>query len=193
MSRTNPSRPRLAARTSSAALALALTLVAWPMSALAALKPGDAAPDFTTEAAQAGEPFKFALKDALKQGPVVLFFYPKAFTSGCTLEAHLFAEATPQFQALGARVIGMSHDNIDTLKRFSVEACRKQFAVASDPEAKVIRAYDAKLMLVPDMADRISYLISPDGRIAAVHAAMDPKGHVQAMLKAVEAWKASQR
>ncbi|MBH9554323.1 peroxiredoxin [Inhella gelatinilytica] len=173
---------------------LGLCLVLTPLGAHAALKPGDPAPDFTTEAALAGEPFKFELKEALKQGPVVLFFYPKAFTSGCTLEAHLFAEATPQFQALDARVIGLSHDDIDTLKRFSIEACRKQFAVASDPQAKVIRAYDAKLMLVPDMADRISYLVTPDGRIAAVHAAMDPRGHVQAMLKAVEQWKkANQR
>ncbi|MFG6448744.1 peroxiredoxin [Roseateles sp. BYS180W] len=175
------------------ALALAGLFALAPLAAQAALKPGDAAPDFSTEAALAGEPFRFELKEALKKGPVVLFFYPKAFTSGCTLEAHLFAEATPQFQALGARVIGLSHDDIDTLKRFSVEACRKQFAVASDPQAQVIRAYDAKLMLVPDMADRISYLVTPDGRIAAVHAAMDPKGHVQAMLKAVEQWKSQQR
>ena len=86
----------------------------------AALKPGDRAPDFTTQATLAGKPFTFSLAESLKAGPVVLYFYPAAFTHGCTIEAHEFAEATDKFKALGATVIGVSHDPIDTLNKFSV-------------------------------------------------------------------------
>jgi len=168
----------------------AVGLAAWMAlgmgSAQAALKPGDVAPDFSTQAALGGEPFDFSLAAALKKGPVVLYFYPKAFTSGCTVEAHLFAEATPQFKALGATVMGLSNDDIATLKKFSVEACRNQFAVGADAGAKLMRAYDAKLLLIPDTADRISYLIGQDGRIKAVHASLKPEGHVQAMLQALQ-------
>lgn len=157
----------------------------------AALKPGDAAPDFSADAALAGEPYRFQLAEALKKGPVVLYFYPKAFTSGCTVEAHQFAEATPKFQQLGVTVIGISNDDLATLKRFSIEACRKQFAVAADAGAKVMKAYDAKLLMMADTADRISYFILPNGRIGAVHAKMSADGHVEAMMKAAEAWKAA--
>ena len=108
-------------------------------TAQAALKVGDAAPNFKTEAAVAGKAFDFDMAAALKQGPVVLYFFPKAFTRGCTVEAHAFAEATPQFKAMNTTVVGMSHDDIDTLKRFSTEACRDQFAVASDPKAQTER------------------------------------------------------
>ena len=153
---------------------------------LAALSPGDAAPDFTADAALAGKAFRFSLAQALQKGPVVLYFYPKAFTSGCTVEAKLFADATPRFQALGATVIGMSNDDIDTLKRFSVEACREQFAVAADAGARVMKQYDAALKLVPGMADRISYVISPEGRIVHVHSGMAPEAHVTSTLAAVE-------
>lgn len=152
----------------------------------AALKVGAPAPDFSAEAAVGGQPFKFSLASTLKQGPVVLYFYPKAFTSGCTIEAHQFAEATDKFKALGATVIGISNDDIETLKKFSVEACRNKFAVAADAGAKVMKDYDAALRLLPGAADRISYLIAPDGRIAAVHSSLNPDGHVEAMLKAVE-------
>src|SRR5260370_2473643 len=86
----------------------------------AALKPGAQAPDFTTQATLAGKPFTFSLAEALKQGPVVLYFYPAAFTPGCTVEAHQFAEATDKFKAMGATVIGVSHDPLDTLNKFSV-------------------------------------------------------------------------
>src|SRR3954453_4855752 len=115
------------------------------LPAAAALKPGDAAPDFTTEAAIGGKEFRFSLADALKKGPVVLYFYPKSFTQGCTVEAHLFAEATPRFAALGATVVGISHDDIATQKKFSTEECRDKFAVGADPDSKIIRSYDAKL------------------------------------------------
>ena len=159
-------------------------------TAHAALKVGAPAPDFSADAAVGGEAFRFKLAEALKQGPVVLYFYPKAFTSGCTVEAHQFAEATEKFKALGTTVIGMSNDDIATLKKFSVEACRNKFAVAADAGGQVIKAYDAGLRLVPGtMADRISYLIAPDGRIAAVHASMNPDGHIEAMLKAAEKLK----
>src|ERR1700678_60196 len=98
-------------------LAMGSTLLAAPL--YSALQPGAQAPDFTTQATLAGKPFKFALADALKKGPVVLYFYPAAFTPGCTIEAHEFAEATEKFKALGATVIGVSHDPIDTLNKFS--------------------------------------------------------------------------
>jgi peroxiredoxin len=169
-------------------LAAAATLLL-AAQAHAALKVGAPAPTFSTEAAVGGQAFKFDLASELKKGPVVLYFYPKAFTSGCTAEAHDFAEATPQFQALGATVVGMSNDNIDTLKKFSVEECRNKFAVAADEGGKMIKAYDVSLVIKPDMADRVSFLIAPDGRVAAVHSSMDPSGHVKAMLEAVKALK----
>jgi peroxiredoxin len=155
----------------------------------ASLAIGAPAPDFSAEAAVGGQTFKFKLAEALKQGPVVLYFYPKAFTSGCTVEAHEFAEATDKFKAMGATVIGMSNDDIDTLKRFSVEACRNKFAVAADAGAKVMKDYDAALKVMPGMADRVSYLIAPDGKIAAVYSSMNPDGHIDAMLKAVQQLK----
>jgi thioredoxin-dependent peroxiredoxin len=152
----------------------------------AALAVGERAPGFTIDAALGGKPFKFALADALARGPVVLYFFPKAFTSGCTIEAHAFAEATPRFNALGATVIGVSNDDADTIRRFSVEACRSQFAVGADPDSKVIRAYDAKLLLMPGMADRISYVIDRSGRVVYAYSSMNPDGHVANTLKAVE-------
>ena len=169
-------------------IAASLALAA-AVSAHAALQVGAPAPGFTTDAAVGGKAFKFDLAAELKKGPVVLYFYPKAFTQGCTVEAHDFAEATDKFKALGATVIGISNDNIDTLKKFSVEACRNKFAVAADEGAKMIKAYDVNLVVMPGMADRVSFLIGQDGKIAAVHSAMDPSGHVNAMLKATAALK----
>jgi peroxiredoxin len=159
-------------------------------SATAALSVGAAAPDFTAEAALGGAAFEFSLAEALKKGPVVLYFYPKSFTRGCTAEAHDFAEATPKFNALGATVIGVSHDTIDTQKKFSVEACRNTFAVAADGNGSVMKKYDAALLIKPDMADRISYVISPEGKILYVYSSMNPDQHVKNTLEAVAAWKA---
>jgi peroxiredoxin len=159
-------------------------------SAWATLQPGANAPDFTTEATLAGKPFKFALADALKKGPVVLYFYPAAFTSGCTVEAHDFAEATPEFQALGATVIGVSHDDIDTLNRFSVTECRNKFAVAADPDQHIMKEYEAVLMIRPSMADRTSYVISPEGKILYSYSALNPDQHVANTLAAVKKWAA---
>jgi len=160
-------------------------------SAWATLQPGAIAPDFTTEATLAGKPFQFALADALKKGPVVLYFYPAAFTSGCTVEAHDFAEATAEFQALGATVIGVSHDDIDTLNRFSVSECRNKFAVAADPDQHIMKEYDAVLKMKPSLADRISYVIAPDGKIIYSYSALNPEQHVANTLAAVKQWAAA--
>ena len=171
---------------SPASMVCAFALALCACAANAALRTGEKAPDFSIDAALGGKPFKFMLADALARGPVVLYFCPKAFTSGCTIEAHAFAEATPRFNALGATVIGVSNDNIDTIKRFSVEACRNQFAVAADTDSRVIRAYDARLMLMPGMADRISYVIDRSGRIAYSYSSLNPDRHVANTLKVVE-------
>jgi peroxiredoxin Q/BCP len=175
-------------------VAVGVAILAWmhlATPALAALKVGKPAPDFTTTASLAGKPFEFHLAEALKTGPVVLYFYPAAFTKGCTVEAHLFAEATDDFAALGATVIGVSKDDIDTLHRFSVSECRSKFAVAADPDLKIARAYDAKLPLI-GVADRTSFVILPDATIGFVHSAMSPDDHVKSTLAAVRDWRAAQ-
>jgi len=153
--------------------------------ALAQLRVGDDAPSFTTQAALAGREMGFSLPIALRQGPVVLYFYPKAFTSGCTLEANAFAEAMPDFRAAGASVIGMSNDDIATLQRFSREECRDAFPVAV-ASARLIDAYDVSLG-ASGLASRTSYVIAPDGRIAFVHSDGDYRGHVRRTLAAVRA------
>lgn len=167
-------------------IAAACSLLCSP--AQAALAPGAAAPDFTTEATLGGQPFRFALAAALKSGPVVLYFYPAAFTKGCTIEAHDFAEATGRFKALGATVIGISHDPIDTLNRFSVTECRSKFAVASDADRKISKAYDATLFFT-SYSNRTSYVIVPPGRIAYAYTALDPDKHVENTLAAVARWR----
>ena len=161
-------------------------------AASAALKPGDKASDFTAPASIGGTEFSFSLADALKKGPVVLYFYPAAFTKGCTAEAHDFAEATDQYKALGATVIGVSHDDIATLDKFSTSECRSKFAVVADPDHKVIKAYDAELGGHPEYADRISYVITPDWKIVYVYASMNPDQHVANTLAAVKAWRDQQ-
>src|SRR6266436_894067 len=170
---------------------LAAALIAFP--AYAALPNGSKAPDFTTEASLAGKAFKFSLTDALKKGPVVLYFYPAAFTPGCTVEAHEFAEATEKFKTLGATVIGVSHDPIDTLNKFSVSECRNKFAVASDADQSITKAYDAVLAAKPEYANRTSYVIAPTGKIIYEYTAMDPEKHVGNTMAAVEKWKAEHK
>jgi peroxiredoxin Q/BCP len=159
--------------------------------AFAALKPGAAAPAFKTQATLAGHPFTFELAAALKSGPVVLYFYPAAFTSGCTVEAHEFAEATEKFKALGATVIGVSHDAIDTLNKFSVSECRNKFAVASDADLKIAKAYDAQLLFT-SYSNRTSYVITPDNKILYAYSAMNPDKHVQNTMAAVAKWRSEQ-
>ncbi len=170
----------------SAFASIALILTALP--AHAALTVGAPAPDFSTQASMGGKEFTFSLAEALKKGPVVLYFYPAAFTKGCTIEAHDFAEATDKFAALGAKVIGVSHDSIAKLNEFSVSECRSKFAVAADPDGKGIAAYDAKMPLVP-YAKRISYVITPDHKIAFTYSDMSPDKHVSLTLDAVKAWQ----
>ncbi len=154
----------------------------------AALPVGAQAPDFTTQATLAGKPFPFHLADALKKGPVVLYFYPAAFSSGCTVEAHEFAQATPAFEKLGATVIGVSRDPIDTLNRFSVSECRNKFAVAS-ADGKLIDAYHVKLPLLA-RSNRTSFVIAPDGKILFEYSALGPAGHVDKTLATVRTWRA---
>ena len=168
------------------AFAAALTL-GLSVPASADLPEGAKAPLFSTQAALAGKEYGFNLRSALAKGPVVLYFYPKAFTKGCTLEANAFAEAMPEFKALGASVVGMSNDDIDTLKRFSVEECRDAFAVGV-ASRKIIDAYD--VALVRDGKDtgvtsRTSYVISQSGEIVMVHSDMDYRDHVRMTLQAV--------
>ena len=158
--------------------------------AQAALAVGAVATDFTAQASLGGKEFTFSLADALKKGPVVLYFYPAAFTSGCTVEAHEFAEATDKFAALGATVIGVSHDKIDVLDKFSVSECRSKFAVAADPDQKVIKAYDAVLKQKPEYADRTSYVIAPDHTILLSYTDLNPEKHVDLTMDAVKKWRA---
>ena len=159
-----------------------------PKAATSALAIGTSAPDFTTRGAIAGEVFTLTLSDQLKNGPVVLYFFPAAFTPGCTAEAHEFAEATDDFKKAGATVIGMSADPVDKLARFSVEECRNKFAVASAGPA-IVKAYDVALP-VGGMTNRTSYVIAPTGRIAYVHSAMSYKDHVKNTLAAVRSMQA---
>lgn len=170
----------------SAALLLSLLSCA---SAWAELKVGANAPSFTAPAALAGQTYNFVLAEALKKGPVVVYFYPKAFTSGCTIEAQLFAEATDKFAALKATVIGVSADDLDTLKKFSEGPCGGKFAVAADLDRSIIKAYDAGMMILPDMASRISYVVTPDSKILFVHSGMNPDQHVINTLAALQAWQ----
>lgn len=171
-----------------------LTLLALlSTSAFAELKPGDKAPVFTAQASLGGKVFNFSLADALKQGPVVLYFYPAAFTSGCTIEAHNFAAAVDRFKEYHATVIGISMDNIDTLNRFSVSECRSKFAVAADPDGSIARSYDAVLMWKSGWASRTSYVITPDGKVIYSYSAMSPDKHAENTLNALRAEAASQR
>ncbi|KAG8148818.1 peroxiredoxin [Burkholderia catarinensis] len=167
--------------------AVAALVAGHALVAQAELKPGAAAPDFTTQASLGGKTYTYSLADTLKQGPVVLYFYPAAFTKGCTIEAHAFADAVDRYKAYGATVIGVSADNIDTLTKFSVSECRSKFPVAADPDAKIIREYDAKLPAI-DRANRVSYVISPEGKILYEYTSMSPDKHVENTLAAVKAW-----
>ena len=172
-----------------AAFAFSLSLA----PAAAALKVGVAAPDFTAPATLGGKEFTFALADALKKGPVVLYFYPAAFTKGCTIEAHEFADAMPRFQELGVTVIGVSHDNIATLDKFSTTECKSKFPVAADADQRIMTSYDAVLSAHPEYANRTSYVISPDGHILAEYTDLDPTRHVDNMMAAITTWKAGQK
>ena len=161
-----------------------------PGAAVAALPVGAQAPDFAAEAALNGSQFRFSLAEALKRGPVVVYFYPAAFTKGCTIEAHDFAAAMPEFSSAGASVIGVSEDRIATLDRFSVSECQGRFPVAADSDGSIARQYDARIPLLHAYASRTSYVIAPDGRVLESYSAMNPDGHVEKTLAAVKAFRA---
>lgn len=174
-------------------LILAFCFGLTPIGAQAALKAGAAAPDFSVPAAIGGKDFNFSLADSLKKGPVVVYFYPKSFTRGCTIEAHEFAENYDQFVAAGAALIGLSGDAIEVQRDFSTKECRDKFPVGADPSLSVINAYDAKRERPgasgEALADRISYVITPDGKIGYVFIDSNPVKHVENTLAFVRKWR----
>lgn len=174
----------------------ALLALAVPTASQANLAVGAQAPDFTAQSAMAGKVESFNLRAALRRGPVVVYFFPKAFTQGCTLETRAFAEAMPQFQAAHATVLGMSADDIPTLQRFSTEECRGKFPVAAATPA-IVQQYDVAMnrdklppamqaRIQPGLTARTSYVIAPNGRIAFVHSDLDYRDHVRLTLQAVQ-------
>jgi len=175
---------------------LLTAVAAWPLALTsrrvqAALDVGEQAPDFTLPAARAGQSMSYSLSGALAQGPVVLYFFPLAFSQACSIEAHSFAEAMPLFEALGASVVGVSTDELDVLQRFSVQACNGRFPVASDSASRVVRSFDAAMQTRPDHANRISYVIAPDSRILHVYQSLNPERHVERTLAALRQWKSA--
>lgn len=187
--------------TSIAASVLALSSLWLGANAHAALKEGDVAPDFKLQASQAGKPFSYAIKDALKKGPVVVYFYPSAFTNGCNVQAHLFAENVEKFAAAGASIVGVSLDSIARLNDFSADPqfCAGKIPVASDADGKVARAFDLPITEIPagrkdtrgieiDHArtDRTTFIVMPDGRIAATVGGVAPDANVQKALDIVQ-------
>ncbi len=162
-------------------------------SVLAALPVGSIAPEFTAPGYQGGKPLTFDLAKALKSGPVVLYFFPAAHTSGCNLEAHLFAEATDQFHSLGATIIGVTAGNLDQLAAFSTETehCSGKFPVAADPHAAIAKLYHSVLPLPPGISDRTSYVIVPGGKIILAYSNLGADHHVEQTLAAVKAWRAA--
>ena len=171
--------------------AAAAALVSTP--AFAALPVGAKAPEFTADGYQGGKPLKFDLAEALKKGPVVLYFFPAAHTNGCNIEAHLFADAIEKFKADGATVIGVTAGNLDQLAAFSTETehCSGKFPVAADPTLAIAKSYQATFALRPGWSDRTSYVISPDGQIILAYSNLSPNDHVTQTLDAVTKWRAA--
>jgi peroxiredoxin Q/BCP len=175
------------------------------LPAQAALKPGAAAPDFSAQASVAGKEFDFSLAEALKKGPVVVYFYPSAYTGGCNIEAHTFAVNQAKFEAAGASILGVSHDSIARLNEFSAdpEYCAGKFPVASDPDGTIAKSYDLKVMeskpgakdtrgmeINHAFTERTTFVIAPDSRIVAVYSSADdkisPADHVTKSLEAIK-------
>ena len=169
-----------------------LAAIAFAATSNAALPVGAKAPDFSTEAAVGGKSFTFALKAALKKGPVVLYFFPAAFTQGCTIEAHEFAEASDEFQKQGATLIGLTAGNADRIKEFSVQECRNKFPVGLATPA-TISGYDVVLPQKTGWTNRTSYVIAPNGKIIYMLSEPSPEGHVSGTMAAVKAWKAKHK
>ncbi len=168
-----------------AGLLMAATLAA---PAWSALPVGAPAPTFNVQATLGGRVYPFDLARHLRQGPVVLYFFPAAFTSGCTIEAREFATHMDAFTAQGASVIGMTAGNINRLREFSISECRSRFPVGA-ADAALIRSYDSTMALRPGWSNRTSYVIAPNGRIIYAHSGNNPVEHVTQTLAAVRAWR----
>ena len=167
---------------------LLMMLAALAAPARAALDVGDAAPDFTVPAALGGKVFQYTLAEQLAKGPVVLYFFPAAFSEACSIEAHQFAEAIAQYEALGASVIGVSGDDLELITRFSVQVCQGKFPVAADEKKVVIKAFDAAMQTRPEYANRISYVIAPGGKVVYSYLSLNPNKHVEKTLDALAQW-----
>jgi peroxiredoxin Q/BCP len=174
------------------------------LPALAALKDGDSAPDFTAQASLAGKEFKFSLKESLKKGPVVVYFYPSAYTQGCNVQAHTFSVNSEKFAAAGASIIGVSLDSIQRLNQFSADPdyCAGKFPVASDASGSIAKSYDLTVKNVPGIkdtkgnevdhgfAERTTFVVTSDGKIAATIGGVTPTENVMKALEAVQQIKA---
>jgi len=174
------------------------------LPALAALKDGDKAPDFTAQASLAGKEFKFSLKESLKKGPVVVYFYPSAYTQGCNVQAHTFSVNQEKFAAAGASVIGVSLDSIQRLNQFSADPdyCAGKFPVASDADGSIAKSYDLQVKNVPGIkdtkgnevdhgfAERTTFVVTSDGKIAATIGGVTPTENVMKALETVQQLKA---
>ena len=171
------------------------------MPALAALQVGASAPAFTTQASLAGKPFTFSLKDALAKGPVVVYFYPAAYTTGCDLQAHTFAVNTDKFATAGATIIGVSLDNIQRLNDFSADPnyCAGKFATASDANGNIAKSYELKVKDGPAglkdvrgveighaFVERTTFVLTKDGKIAETITGLAPDKNVEQALEAVQ-------
>ncbi len=171
------------------------------LPALAALQSGDAAPPFSAPASLDGKAFNFSLRDALRRGPVVIYFYPSAYTGGCNLQAHTFAEEKPKFDAVGATIIGVSLDSTGRLNEFSADPnyCAGKIAVASDADGAIARSYDLKIRplepgkkdtrgveLDHGFAERTTFVVTPDGAIFATVSGLAPVENVAKALEAVK-------
>lgn len=188
---------------------LALLLAALSVtSAVAALKEGDTAPNFDAQASLAGKAFNFSLKDSLKKGPVVVYFYPSAFTNGCNVQARSFAVNHDKFAAAGATIVGVSLDSIARLNDFSADPdyCAGKIAVASDADGKIAKAYDLVVREAQSgrkdtrgadidhgSAERTTFLVAPDGKIVASIGGLAPIANVAKTLEAVQKLAASKR
>jgi thioredoxin-dependent peroxiredoxin len=185
---------------------LLLSVAALP--AMAALRPGDPAPRFTAPATRAGKEFTFSLGRALRKGPVVVYFYPSAYTGGCDLEAHTFAQDSKEFAAAGATIIGVSLDSIGRLKTFSADPhyCAGKFPTASDASGAISKSYEVEVHQGPaglkdvrgveighGFADRTTFVIARDGRIVTVISKVSPAEHVAKALQVVRHLQAKSR
>lgn len=172
----------------------AVVALAAASPAVAALPVGAAAPEFTAPAFKAGQPFEFHLAEALKKGPVVLYFFPAAHTPGCNIEAHLFAQSVDDFRAKGATVVGVTAGNLEQIRTFSTETehCAGKFPVVADAGAQIAKLYDATLKTpIGQLSNRTSFVIAPDDKVLFVYSDMKPEQHVTQTLGAVSHWRSS--